>query len=223
MIDLDFLTGKRTDHLISFLQTKHLIHSQMNQALTDLFFAAKKEGFDLAISSSFRSYEAQKSIWNEKALGIRPVLDSNSKPLNLSAMSSMEILFSILRWSALPGASRHHWGSDLDIYDQNALTADYKVQLVPSEYESSGPFYQSTLWLNENMKDFGFFRPYSRDSGGIAPELWHISYRPLSEIFLEEYTFHRFEEHLSISDFTLLEVALENSAEIYRRFIQLPE
>ena len=26
----------------------------------------------------------------------------------------------------------------------------------------------------------GFYRPYARDHGGIAPERWHLSYAPVS-------------------------------------------
>lgn len=222
MIDLAFLTGKATDQLIPFLKSKHLVHREMNQSLVNLFNAAKRDGFDLAITSTYRSYETQKVIWNEKSLGLRKVLDSNSIPIDISSKSGTEILFLILRWSAIPGGSRHHWGSDLDVYDQRAVPADYQVQLVPHEYESEGPFYQSSLWLNENMKDYGFFRPYSLDGGGIAPEPWHLSYRAISDIFLSEYTYDRFLEHLDLSDFLLLEEAQKNSAEIYQRFIQLP-
>ncbi|MDD4976716.1 MAG: M15 family metallopeptidase, partial [Bacteriovorax sp.] len=210
MIDLAYLSGKTTDQLVSFQESKHLVHREMNQSLVNLFNAAKNDGFDLAITSTFRSYETQKIIWNEKSLGLRAVLDSNSIPVDLSTKSSEEILFLILRWSAIPGGSRHHWGTDLDVYDKKAVSADYKVQLVPSEYESQGPFYQSTKWLNENMERFGFFRPYSRDCGGIAPEPWHLSYRPVSENLLAEYTYDRFVEHLNISDFRLLEEALKN-------------
>lgn len=226
VLDLAFLTGKTTDQLVAFqegVNQVHLVHREMYQDLTNLFNAARKDGFELAITSSFRSYETQKKIWNEKAQGIRAVLDSDSKPIDLSSKSNLEILYSILRWSAIPGGSRHHWGSDLDVYDLNAVPADYKVQLVPGEYEKQGPFYQLTLWLNENMQNFGFFRPYSLDCAGIAPELWHLSYRPLSEIFLLDYSYERFEEHLNLSDFKLLKEAKENSLEIYQRFIQLHE
>jgi LAS superfamily LD-carboxypeptidase LdcB len=222
LIDLAFLTGKTTDQLVSFLDTRHLVHREMNHDLVKLFNAAKKEGFDLAISSTFRSFETQKIIWNEKSQGTRAVLDSNSIPVDLTYKTNVEILFLILRWSAIPGGSRHHWGSDLDIYDHKAVPADYKVQLVPSEYESRGPFYQSSLWLNENMQKFGFYRPYSQDHGGVAPEPWHLSYRPLSESFLTEFTFEKFEEHLNLSDFMLLDEAKNNSFEIYNRFISLP-
>jgi LAS superfamily LD-carboxypeptidase LdcB len=223
LINLSFLTGKTTDQLIPFLDSKHLVHQDMNQDLVNLFGEAKKEGFDLAITSTFRSFETQKIIWNEKSCGKRVVLDSNSFPIDISKKSNTELLFLILRWSALPGASRHHWGSDLDIYDSAAVSTDYKVQLIPSEYENLGPFYQSALWLNKNMERFGFFRPYARDNGGIAPEPWHLSYRPLSENFLKHYTFSKFEEHLLQSDFLLLDEAKTESFEIYNRFIKIPE
>ena len=219
--ELSFLTGKTTDQLVSFLETKHLVHREMNQALVSLFLAAKNAGFDLAITSTFRSFETQKKIWNDKVLGLRPVLDSHSIPVDIKSKSNLELLFLILRWSALPGASRHHWGSDLDIYDQRAVSLDYKVQLIPSEYESGGPFFESTQWLTENMEQFGFFRPYSIDRGGIAPEPWHLSYSPLSRIFLTDFSYERFVEHLNLSDFYLLEEVKQNSLEIYRRFIDV--
>lgn len=216
---LDFLTGKTTDQFVLFNDTKHLVHKEMNNDLKKMFEAASKDGFDLDITSSYRSYETQKKIWDNKALGLKPVLDSNSIAVDISTKSKEEILFLILRWSAIPGGSRHHWGSDLDIFDQRAVSPDYKVQLVPNEYEPTGPFYQSTLWLNENMEHYGFFRPYSIDGGGIAPEPWHFSYRPLGDKFLELYTYELFCQHLNSADFLLLEEALKNSAEIYQRFI----
>ena len=37
----------------------------------------------------------------------------------------------ILEWSALPGASRHHWGSEFDVFDLAALPEGYRVQLLP--------------------------------------------------------------------------------------------
>ena len=30
------------------------------------------------------------------------------------------------------------------------------------------------------MHAFGFFRPYTTDRGGVAPEPWHLSYAPVA-------------------------------------------
>jgi LAS superfamily LD-carboxypeptidase LdcB len=221
LIDLDFLTGKNTDQLTNFTSTTHLVHREMLASLTNLFQAAKLEGFELAMTSAFRSYDSQKTIWNEKVEGKRAVLDSHSNNIDLTTKSPEEILFAILRWSAIPGGSRHHWGCDIDIFDQSALMENSKPLLVPAEYELTGPFYQSTLWLSEKMGDYGFFRPYQSDNGGILPEPWHLSFRPLSEIFLKQFSYQMFVDHLNASDFLLKKEAIQNSSEIYHRFIRI--
>ena len=39
----------------------------------------------------------------------------------MAQLSPAERIEAILRWSALPGASRHHWGTDLDLIDAHAI------------------------------------------------------------------------------------------------------
>ena len=53
----------------------------------------------------------------------RPLLDANNQPLDALQLGETERLHAILHWSALPGTSRHHWGTDLDIYDPDCLPA----------------------------------------------------------------------------------------------------
>lgn len=217
-LTLDFLTGKTTDQLIPFMG-HFLVHHQMHADITRMFEAAKADGIVLSLSSSFRSFELQEKIWNEKVQGMRPVLDSDSVPVDISTKTPEELLFLIMRWSAIPGGSRHHWGTDIDVYDLASKPEDYKVQLIPSEYESGGYFYNAALWLEENMDQFGFFRPYNEDRGGIAPEPWHLSYRPLSEKFLQSFSKEAFFTHLAQSSFLLVEEARLHQDELYERFI----
>jgi LAS superfamily LD-carboxypeptidase LdcB len=218
---LDFLIGKTTDELVSF--NDFLVHKEMFSDLSRMFYAAKTDGIDFGLMSSYRSYELQKTIWNEKVLGQRAVLDSDSRPVDISTKTNEELLFLIMRWSAIPGGSRHHWGSDMDVFDKAKKPADYQVQLIPREYEEGGYFYESSLWLNEFMDDFNFFRPYSKDTGGIAPEPWHLSYRPLAEKFLKDFTLKRFTEHLNTADFQLVNIARSRANELYERFIMIPK
>jgi hypothetical protein len=49
-----------------------------------------------------------------------PLLDAHNQPLDALQLGETERLHAILHWSALPGTSRHHWGTDLDIYDPTA-------------------------------------------------------------------------------------------------------
>ncbi|MCZ8486094.1 D-alanyl-D-alanine carboxypeptidase family protein [Vibrio lentus] len=40
----------------------------------------------------------------------------------LQRSSEQQKLSAILRWSALPGASRHHWGCDFDVFAHQSFT-----------------------------------------------------------------------------------------------------
>ena len=86
-----------------------------------------------------------------------------------------------MHWSALPGASRHHWGTDVDLIDARAVAPDYRVQLLPEEYAGDGPFGRLGEWLQTNAARFGFFRPYRGVLSGVRPEPWHYSFAPLAE------------------------------------------
>ena len=65
----------------------------------------------------------------------RPLLDARNQPLDALQLGETERLHAILHWSALPGTSRHHWGTDLDIYDPDCLPAGTRLALEPWEYE----------------------------------------------------------------------------------------
>ncbi|WP_179210520.1 M15 family metallopeptidase [Yersinia alsatica] len=174
------LTGRSTEHLV-VLTGNHRMQPQAVDAFMAMQQAAKVAGFDLQPASTFRDFDRQLAIWNGKFRGERPVLDKDSQPIDVSQLDDAARCEAILRWSALPGASRHHWGSDLDIYDPSLLPAQAKLQLEPWEYLAGGYFYPLTQWLDTHMAEFGFYRPFSEDTSGVAAEPWHLSYRPLAQ------------------------------------------
>lgn len=180
MITAQMLTGRSTEHLV-VLTGNHRMQPQAVDAFLAMQQAAKVAGFDLQPASTFRDFDRQLAIWNGKFRGERPVLDKDSQPIDVSQLDDAARCEAILRWSALPGASRHHWGSDLDIYDPSLLPAQAKLQLEPWEYLAGGYFYPLTQWLDSHMAEFGFYRPFSEDTGGVAAEPWHLSYRPLAQ------------------------------------------
>jgi LAS superfamily LD-carboxypeptidase LdcB len=144
---------------------------------------AAAAGFDLRVASAFRDYDRQTEIINQKWTGARPVKDVVGLPLLRENVSDLAWLEAILRFSALPGTSRHHWGTDLDIWDAAAVCVDYQPALEPSEYEQDGVFAEMTFWLDALISADdaeGFYKPYNTDYGGVAPEAWHISYRPVA-------------------------------------------
>ncbi|TOZ85187.1 M15 family metallopeptidase [Vibrio parahaemolyticus] len=176
------LTGTTDSHLQSTMvgQKAFLMHPDVANDLLNMIEAAKKAGFKMEIASGFRDFSRQRAIWNGKFEGELPILDSNSQPLNKAALSNEEKLKAILRWSALPGGSRHHWGCDFDVYARNLLPADTKLQLEPWEY-LEGHQLAFYCWLQEHIDEFGFFFPYLQDLGGVAIEPWHISHKTIGQ------------------------------------------
>ncbi len=176
------LTGLEQTHLAT-LPGGHRLQPQAAAALRALQEEARAAGFELAVASAFRSFDRQLAIWNGKARGERRVHDDRGRDIDLAGLAPVQRLAAILRYSALPGASRHHWGTDLDVYDAAALPAGYRLQLAPAEVAAGGIFDALHRWLDERMAadaSHGFFRPYALDRGGVAPERWHLSYAPLA-------------------------------------------
>jgi LAS superfamily LD-carboxypeptidase LdcB len=116
-------------------------------------------------------------------------VDEEGVGLHRVALSDTDWLAAILRFSALPGTSRHHWGTDFDIWDRSTVTDDYAPQLLTSEYQRGGVFAEMSAWLDDQISADnaeGFYKPYDVDRGGVAPEPWHISYRPVAEGYFRQ-------------------------------------
>ena len=179
----DQLLGLDESHLILVGRGPHRLTAATAAAFNDMQVAAAYEWFNLQAASSWRSFERQLAIWNGKWRGERPLLDADNQPLDALQLDDMERLHAILRWSALPGTSRHHWGTDLDIYDPDCLPVGTRLALEPWEYEAGGWFADLGEWLGDHMADFGFFLPYAKPldaAQGVAYEPWHISFAPES-------------------------------------------
>ncbi len=177
------LTGRSRDHVREFVLPDNryfFAHPAAAEAWLAMREAALDAGLDFGISSAFRSFEDQLRIWHAKWRGERVLLDAACLPIDASGFSPEARVAAILEWSALPGASRHHWGCDFDVFDRAAVPADYRLQLVPEEYAPGGPFARLTAWLDAHMAEFGFFRPYDFDRGGVHPEPWHLSWAPVA-------------------------------------------
>jgi LAS superfamily LD-carboxypeptidase LdcB len=178
---LEQLTGRARDHLAELTDPPCTLHREVVSAFLTLRAAAGADGIDLVAFSSFRDFERQLGIWNAKYRGERPVMDRQGRPLDVSTLAPAERVDAILWWSALPGASRHHWGTDFDVVDAAAMAPGYRLRVVPEEYLAGGPFERLTRWLNRHLHDFGFFRPYGSNRGGVSPEPWHLSHARVAD------------------------------------------
>jgi LAS superfamily LD-carboxypeptidase LdcB len=226
MTATDIVTGSTEAHLLDLNEgllcsNALLVHKQVVAPLLDLQNAAQEAGFELRVCSSFRSFERQLQIWNGKVSGMRPIMDPFGSPIDAKGLSPWRKVQAILRWSALPGASRHHWGTDFDIYDAKAMPEGYQIQLIPEEVQGAGLFAPMHDWLDGYLSSEQpqFYRPYKIDTGGIAPERWHISYRPLADQYYSLLDAELITKRLRDSDLLLLDVVLEHLDEIMHRYI----
>jgi LAS superfamily LD-carboxypeptidase LdcB len=219
-IDTERLTGSTQTHLVEW--SGMLVHGAVVEPLTQLCQQATKNGFDLRLCSSFRSFDRQLKIWNDKINGLRPVYDDSGARLDLTQLSELQQIKAVMRWSALPGASRHHWGTDFDIYDGAAVDADYQIQLVPEEVEGSGVFAPFHDWLDSSvLAAADFYRPYAKDLGGIAPERWHISYRPVAEHYAAQLRVEVLAQRLESADILHKATVLAHLDELFQRYIRV--
>nr|WP_288979154.1 M15 family metallopeptidase [uncultured Allomuricauda sp.] len=139
--------------------------------------AAYSDGFDIKMVSSFRDYYHQQRIWERKYLNYTQE----------SGMSPLDAIEKIIEYSTIPGTSRHHWGTDIDIID-GFPKASGDV-LVPEKFEAGGPYEGFKLWLDENSTKYGFYLVYTDNPRrrGFKYEPWHYSYAPISIPMLTAY------------------------------------
>ena len=145
-------------------------------AYKKMYDAAAAEDLNLMIVSAFRSFNHQKRIWEAKWTGARKVMGQN---LASAYPNGEERAAVILMFSAMPGTSRHHWGTDVDIY--SVEDDDFEQGRGKKIYE----------WLQKNAAQYGFCQIYTpKDSlrpTGYEEEKWHWSYKPLAEKFQQAY------------------------------------
>jgi hypothetical protein len=98
----------------------------------------------------------------------------------------------ILRYSAIPGASRHHWGTDVDFNSTTVKdwAAAAQAKTPTQEATEAGPLNALGTWLQENAAKAGFIQAYTPPpgrTGGHNEEAWHYSYAPIALPLREMY------------------------------------
>ncbi len=142
-------------------------------AFIRMYQAAKREHISLKIVSAFRSFYHQKYIWEAKWTGKRKVDGQN---LSQSIPDAFLRAKKILLYSSMPGSSRHHWGTEVDLNE------------LDNEYFSHGEGKRIYNWLENHAAEYGFCQPYTANrSFGYQEEKWHWSYLPLAKSMLLAY------------------------------------
>lgn len=95
------------------------------------------------------------------------------------ATPSKDRLDIILKFSALPGTSRHHWGTEVDL--NSTTVTDWK----PGKKDSLADL---DTWLQANAPKAGLIQSYTAGrKGGYSEEPWHYSYAPIAMGLRERY------------------------------------
>ncbi len=218
-LSAEALTGRSDAHVVAVPDPACLLHPAAATAMRQMRAAAVGHGIDMLPVSSFRSFEHQLRIWNEKFLGLRPLLSRSGAELDALSLDTDRRIDAILLWSALPGASRHHWGTDFDVIDRAALPAGERVQLLPEEYASGGRYELLDHWLTAFAADYGFFRPYDMDRGGVQPEPWHLSFAPIAAEAIKSLTVEPLAAALASADMESAGRVLARLPELHQRFV----
>jgi len=213
------LTGRATTHVVQRDDLEAALQRDTLNAFLAMKEAAACDGIEIRILSSFRDFAAQQRIWDEKYLGARPLYDAHGKARDHGKLNADELVDAIVCWSAVPGGSRHHWGTEIDVIDSATLPPGYRVRLLPEEAHPGGVFERLHRWLDANMHRFDFYRPYRTFRGGVHPEPWHLSYAPVATRALDILTPAAFEQAVRASTILGRERVLARSGEIYRQYI----
>ena len=137
---------------------------------------ALKEGVNIQVVSSYRDFNHQNRIWTRKY-----------NTFTKQGLSPQKAIEKIIEYSTIPGTSRHHWGTDLDIIDGN--TKQPKNVLNEEHFHGNGPFCKLKEWMDVHANSFGFHLVYTNNANrkGFKYEPWHYSYKPLSKPYLKAY------------------------------------
>lgn len=185
---VDQLIGKSPRDLVgdSYLTT---MQRDTAKALKLMQKAAKKDGIDIKVVSAFRSFQRQKEIF-----------ESKYKRFITSGDSPEQAVKRIIEYSTIPGTSRHHWGTDLDLIDGSVPAPDSVLET--KHFYDLGVFCPLRQWLELHAADFGFFEVYTNqpDRKGFAHEPWHYSYAPVSVPLLKAFAKLDLEEILHDED-----------------------
>lgn len=172
-ISYDELIGKGNPDLYG---ASHKLRYDAHNAFLDMKNDAAKSGIAIYVVSSYRNYDHQKRIWERK-------YQANMA----NGLTPQESIKKIIAYSTIPGTSRHHWGTDIDIVDGNFLKTPNL--LSAAHFEQGKPFYELGIWLKSHASNYGFHEVYTNDPKrkGFKFEPWHYSYKPLSCEYLQQY------------------------------------
>lgn len=181
---LEFLMGKfePAEHPDFVLVDKkyadaegYYLHKETYESFKKMWEAAKADSITLTIISATRNFYRQKAIWEAKWTGARKIENGTNAAQKYPDPQTRAL--KILEYSSMPGTSRHHWGTDVDLNDLDNFTFE------------QGQGKKVYDWLQKHAHEYGFCQPYTEKGPnrphGYNEEKWHWSYTPVSKQLTE--------------------------------------
>lgn len=125
--------------------------------LNSMLKAAQKEGLSPVVCSAYRTFEKQKTLFENK---VKKEMDKGYSPQEAAIQASKVV--------ASPGTSEHHLGLAVDIVSRRYQGLD-DAQAKTDEMQ----------WLMANCQEYGFILRYPKDKTdmtGVIWEPWHFRY-----------------------------------------------
>jgi len=146
------------------------MRTEAYKAFQNMWEAASNEGIILQIRSASRNFNYQKGLWENKWNG-ETILSDGVDASEIK--DEKERALKILLYSSMPGTSRHHWGTDIDL---NSFS---------NKWFETGDGSDLYDWLISNAHSFGFCQVYTAKGderpNGYEEEKWHWSFSPISK------------------------------------------
>jgi LAS superfamily LD-carboxypeptidase LdcB len=150
---------------IALFGKQYKLQKEAYLSLAKMIKEARRQGVKIKVVSSYRDFNHQNRIWKRKF----------DKFIS-QGYSSKKAVEKVKEYSAIPGTSRHHWGTEVDL-------SNGKSKLTNSTNK------KYSIWMNENAHKYGFYRVYTNNKlrAGYKYESWHYSFRKLSKPMLAQY------------------------------------
>lgn len=148
------------------------LRKETYEAFQKMYNHALNDGIWLQIRSATRNFNYQKEIWEGKWTGAK--LIESGENLAETTPDPKERALKILRYSSMPGTSRHHWGTDIDLNS------------FENSWFAEGEGLNIYNWLLQHADEYGFCQPYTAGRPhGYQEERWHWTYMSVSEKLTE--------------------------------------
>lgn len=153
----------------------YYLRKETYESFKKMWEAAKADSITLTIVSATRNFYRQKAIWEAKWTGARKIENGTNAAQKYPDPKTRAL--KILEYSSMPGTSRHHWGTDVDLNDLDNFTFE------------QGQGKKVYDWLQKHAHEYGFCQPYTEKGQnrphGYNEEKWHWSYTPVSKQLTE--------------------------------------